>query len=416
MTKLKILLACEQPLPSEKRAGRPNFTLEFLSKWGHEVTVVCPKPKTTTGDPNRISKESSEDERNVSFEYLPVAFDQFSLMGRLRIMRLMKKAIAKELKQNRYDIIRSNSVLPSYACVAVSKGRIPVYGELTDVLSDYYVQFNMPLKFLGEPMAKRIQRTIGREIALASVDTPVGRRRWGELGMRQEKIVVNPNGVDTSHFSSSLAGDPTLKTNLGFPPDSFLLIWHGDISKNDGIECLLKSMSLLDPNFVLAILGSGQDKYLTHLKQLAASLALGSRVAFTGWIDYDKLPSYLASANMGVAPALPTSPVNRVVFLAKIKEFLAMGKITVATKTEGLESMIGNDVVFYVADPHDSKELASRIESASIQNDNKERLRKMQMIASKIDWQNIISKDAEIMCKLVQGSLPDASEYDLELI
>ena len=415
MNKLKILLVCEQPLPSEKRAGRPNFTLEFLSKIGHEITVICPKPRTAKGNDDCVSKERQVEKSTINFEYLPIHFDQFSVTTRIRTMKLIRKSIEKEIKRNRYDIVRSNSVLPSYACVQVIDGQIPVYGELTDVLSDYYVQFNMPFKILGEPVAERIQKRISRDITLASVDTPAGRKRWTDFGMRKEKIVVNPNGVDTNHFSSHLTVDPSIKSELGFASNSTILVWHGDISRNDGIECLLKAMVFLEPNFVLEIIGSGPDKYVAHLKKMAATLELGSRVAFTGWIDYARLPNYLAVADIGIAPALPASPVNRVVFLAKIKEYVAMGKNVVATQTEGLKDMIGDDVLFYIIDPSNSKELASRIKFASTQVMDNERLKKMQFVSSKIDWENIIKKDSQIMTALVDGELSDASEYDLKL-
>ena len=41
MRKIKILLICEQPLPSKKRAGRPNYSVKYLSELGNEVTVIC---------------------------------------------------------------------------------------------------------------------------------------------------------------------------------------------------------------------------------------------------------------------------------------------------------------------------------------------------------------------------------------
>jgi glycosyltransferase involved in cell wall biosynthesis len=419
MTKLRILLACEQSLPSEKRAGRPNFALEYLSRWGHDVTVVCPKPASES--PREVEKSEIEFQyraTNIRFNYITTEFDQFSLFNRIRIMRSMIGTIRQEVRENHYDIIRSNGLIPSYASIQGAKNKVPVFGEITDVLSDQYIQFDMPFKRVAVPIVRRLQKRVASEIALASVESPIGRVRWTEIGLKKEKIVVNPNGVDTKHFAPTRIKDNALKRELGFrdDSDSILLVWHGDISKDDGIECILRSMQFLNRNFSLAIIGDGPTEYTTLLRKMVASLGLEGRVIFTGWIDYSKLPRYLNLSDIAVVPIIPTTAMNRANFFTKIREYIAMEKNIVATATEGLKSMVGESILVYVSNPFDFADLASKIRYASSSGLDEGRRQKMRVIATKIDWENIIRKDNEIMAQMVEGRVQDASDFDLKLV
>lgn len=414
MTKLKILLACEQPLPSTKRAGRPNYTLKYLSRWGHDITVICPKP---TESPNSAELIDNRVQTNVQYEYLPVRFEQFSILNRFKIMRSMTKEIRRAILDNAYDVIRTNGLIPSYASVCRSDLKIPTYGEITDVLTDQYAQFDLRFGKLVSTFANRIQERVARDITLASVETPIGRSRWVNLGLKREKIVVNPNGVDTNHFSSMGYNDNLLLKGLGFGDysDLIFLVWHGDISKDDGLECLLKAMSILPRNFVLIIIGTGPLGYVRFLKNMVISLGLGDRVVFTGWIDYSKLPRYLDLSDIAVAPVLPTTLMNQANFFTKVREYIAMTKNIVATETAGLKSMLGDSVITFVSNPFDIEDLASKIEKAQASGIDAIKRARMKEIAEKIDWENIVKRDEEIMIGVAENRVRDASTYDLKL-
>jgi len=50
MGKFRILLLCEQPLPSKKRAGRPNYSVKYISELSCDLTVICPKSEYPKDD------------------------------------------------------------------------------------------------------------------------------------------------------------------------------------------------------------------------------------------------------------------------------------------------------------------------------------------------------------------------------
>jgi hypothetical protein len=80
VSKIRILLVCEQPLPSKKRAGRPNYSVKYLSELGNDVTVICPK-------------SDLPEDNLANYEYINLEFKQFNIFSRIKIMREMKKKI-----------------------------------------------------------------------------------------------------------------------------------------------------------------------------------------------------------------------------------------------------------------------------------------------------------------------------------
>ncbi len=126
-SKLKILLACEQPLPSKKRAGRPNYTLEYLSKWGYDITVVCPQPVESFDESfhYNVPSKNSFKISNVRFRHLPMKFDQFSIINRFKIMRSLTENIRSEINENHFDVVRANGLIPHMRAYSVLDAKDP---------------------------------------------------------------------------------------------------------------------------------------------------------------------------------------------------------------------------------------------------------------------------------------------------
>jgi len=402
VTKLKILLVCEQPLPSSKRAGRPNYSLKYLSEWRHGLTVVCPRPGEA---------KPTNESQGANFDYVDVRFEQMSISSRLKVYMAMKRKLKQVLSRERFDVVRSINILPTYAALA-ARGSSPVYAELTDFLSDLYVQFDMPLKSFVVPYLRSIERKIARSVDYANVETPVGKAYWSQVGLDPRKVAVIPNGVDTTHFLQGGKHRNQIRDALGMRGDK-VVAYHGDFGKYDGLEYLLGAMALLSNEEKLVIIGSGPKNYERRLKRLAIQLSLENRVLFTGWIEYQDLPSYLAVADAYAVPIVPITRENRANLHSRIREYLCMGKPFVVTRTEGLQTSLRN-IPIYVEDPTDVNQLRDKMKTAlSIELDpgkNETMLR----IAERLDWKNIVRHDERFMQAIAEGAVEDSSYYDLK--
>lgn len=405
MSKLKILLVCEQPLPSKRRAGRPNYTVDHLSKWGHELTVICPKS----------SEPLHSEEGSVNYEYVDAKYEQFSIASRLKIMRAFKKKVHEALRQDYFDIIRTINIVPTYVALNIRGRDVPIYAELTDFLSDLYTQFDMPFKSLAVRMIKRMEKKIAKKVDYANVETPIGRHLWEGLGLSSEKIAVIPNGVDTKHFSPKGEDGRVPREELKIR-STRLIVYHGDIGRLDGLEYLIQAFALLKREDVdLMIIGDGPKSYMNELKKLASKHGIKKRTIFTGWIDYSILPDYLALAEVGVVPIIPSTGVNRSNFHTRIREYIAMYKKFVVTETEGIKSMI-KDLPIYIKDPENIRELTSKISEALEFSLDDRTVGLMKSIAEKLDWKNIVRHDEALMSHIANNSLKNASKHDLVLL
>jgi glycosyltransferase involved in cell wall biosynthesis len=67
------------------------------------------------------------------------------------------------------------------------------------------------------------------------------------------------------------------------------------------------------------------------LRALAADLSLEDTVHFTGWIEHQHVPAYLAAADIAIYPYRDTL-INRAKCSIKILEYMAMGKAIVTTR------------------------------------------------------------------------------------
>jgi glycosyltransferase involved in cell wall biosynthesis len=399
MSKLKILLVCEQPLPSKKRAGRPNYSVKYLSELGNEITVISPK-------------SDLPEDNFANYEYINLDFKQFNILSRIKIMREMRKRIKELAKKEKFDIIRTINILPTYAAISnKDEIKIPIYADLVDFISELYIQFDMPLKSLVVPFLRRIERKIAKKVDYVNVETEVHTIFWHEYGLNKERIVVIPNGVDTEHFNLAKANPNIVRKELELKDE--VIFYHGDMGPYDRVHLLIKALNKLEEKPSLLIVGEGRPAYMRYLKSLIKENNLEKEVKLTGWIEYEELPNYIATATLCAFPLIPKTKVNQANLHSKIKEYLSMCKPFLVTKTEGISRSLGN-VAMYFRDPSNVNMIAEDLDFALKEVKNKD-FSFMRNIAKKLDWKNIIYQDFKVMEAIIEGRARDLSDFDLKL-
>lgn len=84
------------------------------------------------------------------------------------------------------------------------------------------------------------------------------------------------------------------------PEDSFMLMYHGIITPNRGIEKVILSLKLLPLNVVFVILGNGLNEYLQNLKLYIQKEGLEKRVLFLPAVTHSDLWKYVGAADVGM--------------------------------------------------------------------------------------------------------------------
>jgi glycosyltransferase involved in cell wall biosynthesis len=119
---------------------------------------------------------------------------------------------------------------------------------------------------------------------------------------------------------------------------SFIVTYHGSLSKSRGILNLIKAVGLLVEegfeNLKLLLVGSGKDE--DYFKEEVLKLGIDDYVKFTGLIPYNEVPTVISIADLAVIP-FPKSEFWEYQSPMKIFEYMAMGIPIIATDLQAHE-------------------------------------------------------------------------------
>jgi glycosyltransferase involved in cell wall biosynthesis len=200
------------------------------------------------------------------------------------------------------------------------------------------------------------------------VVSEVERRNLEARGVRAEKIVVNPNGVDVERFRPGVGGAET-RRELGIEEDEVVAGFVGTFGPWHGVEKLaeaIKSITtgghgvppLQRPKFLLV--GSG-SLHAEVEKQLENEVKEG-RVIFTGAVAHDRVPKLLDACDILVAPHVRLADGSE--FFGsptKIFEYMAMGKGIVASRLGQIGEVLVDEETSLLVEPGNVGELGNAI-------------------------------------------------------
>lgn len=250
----------------------------------------------------------------VFFELLELAYNVFAGFR-----------LGASLGSEKFDLIyeRHAFFLCITALLAQRRG-IPLIVEVNELAGDERVRADPWLL----PLARLADRITFRRARLIAVVSPHLQRRIEAMGIRKEKIVVVPNGVDESALETRADGASIRQRYqcesavvIGFA--GWFVPWH----RLDALVAQFAVLATGDSQLRLLLVGDGPLR--TSLETLAASLGIRDQVIFTGPVPHAEMPDYLAAMDICVVPHSNAyrSPI-------KLFEYMAVGRAIVAPRTE----------------------------------------------------------------------------------
>ena len=109
------------------------------------------------------------------------------------------------------------------------------------------------------------------------------------LGTPLKRFTIVPGAVDTDRF---IPGEPAA--------GPVRLLYHGRVDRRKGVFDTLNALPSVTSEWRCTVSGIGPD--LEPARALAADLALGDRVTFTGYADYDRVPDLYRGHDVFVSP------------------------------------------------------------------------------------------------------------------
>jgi glycosyltransferase involved in cell wall biosynthesis len=162
-----------------------------------------------------------------------------------------------------------------------------------------------------------------------------------------DRFRIDPNhvgvwtsGVSTETFNASKYNSKQLRMNLDWT-DKFVMIYHGTLDFHRGLIEAIRAVKIAEqkcPKLRFCILGSGPATQ--SLKNLVNDVEVNNRVIFLPPVSYEQVPSYIASSDFGIVP-LPDIKMWQNQSPLKLMEYLAMGKVVIATDIPMMREVIG---------------------------------------------------------------------------
>lgn len=316
-----------------------------LQSLGHDVLILS--PRTGAAPPPGF---------DVPVHTLPL--DGGADAGELRAARyasLLPQRALPVLREFRPDVIYERYSLfgTGGAAIAAELG-VPLVLEVNAPLVDEQARHR---GLVSVHAARQAERTIVRaaDLVIAVSD---GLERWlRELGVEAARVAVIPNGVDSDCFRPRPREGAELRRELGLA-GRHVVVFLGSLKPWHDIPTLIRALALLrrEPGApTLLVVGEGPER--SSLETLAVHE--GVDTVFVGALAHERVPAYLAAADVAVAPyaeheAFYFSPI-------KLFEYLAAARPVVAADIGDIAHCVRPGETGFLYPPGDATELAAAI-------------------------------------------------------
>lgn len=342
---MKLIYIANARMPTEKAHGIQIMkTCEALAASGVNLELWVPKRRNAA-----LAGVDAFDyykvARNFSISYLP-SLDLIGLLdflpgaGYFIQSRTFAAAVARRLAgQNSTDAVYYSRELSALA-PAAQRGLTCFYEAHT---------FQKRLKESDFGVLRQVSGVVVISGYLAEIFKKY---------LSEEKLLVAPDGVDLRAFDGG--HDPeAARKELGFPRDARIVGYAGHLYEWKGAHILAQASEYLEDGTLVFFLG-GTETDLKHFRELCSAKHY-RRVRILGAVAPDKVPLYLAAADVLVLPNSGKTDISRFhTSPLKLFEYMAARRPIVASDLPSLREILDESTaIFFV--PDDPLSLSKKI-------------------------------------------------------
>ena len=250
-------------------------------------------------------------------------------------------------------------------------------------------------------LARVFETTILKRADAVCCNSEIMKSLLLERGIKDEKIMVTPNGINLKKFNSRVDGGEIRKRYK--VEEKFIVGFVGILKRLWGIYTIVECAKQVFPrhnDLHFMIVGSGKE--FKNIERLIETNGLTEAFTLTGGVSHSDIPKYIAAMDIGIAPYCRKEPFHGSAM--KIFEYMAMGKPVIASAQGQLKSIINHGENGLLIEPDDSSGLARAILELG---DNKDMLRIMGMkaraTAESYTWEANAKKVLNTYRSLVNG-------------
>ena len=354
-----------------------------LASLGHEVHILCNCKDGFLGGNKKIFLHSAP---KIKF--------------RPKLSKASMPIIEKIIKKYDIDVVHKRLDPGSgYAIDIAHKLGIPVIAEINynpfafEKTGSFYTDYLRPLMqgYLRHNWAKKRYEQADAVCCVSySVEETIKRH-----GIKPKSLSTIHNGVDIKKFNPSNKG-----IEIRSKYDKPIISLIGSLGPRHGLNQVIKASKLI-PNALFLIIG-GIEKYKQFIKQVKQ--VAPSNVKFTGGVDYEKIPDYIAASEICLAPYHESlNPKEPFGFCPiKILEYMAAGKPVIASNREWIIELIEDGKNGMIINLDNPKQLVDSINT--LLEDKKLRKKlgsNARKRAEELSWENIAKEYVKVYKKLI---------------
>jgi len=295
---------------------------------------------------------------------------------------------------------------PLAGLAAVIAGKLigkPVFVDFTDFYSDI-ARTDLPI--LSKPLVWLENFVLKQSANIFVVSRQLKEHLAATRALPPEKIHIVPDGTDSETFRPD--ADPAgVREKIGVAPDAPLLVFHGDIKNDDGVDILCRALAeaaKTRPDIRLLILGGGGPYFKEVIRPLISELGITENVITPGWIPHQEVPNYLCACDIGAMTMRAT--LNHDHYLSfKLFEYWGCGKPVVSTRLLAIGEIVRDGVNGLVVENEDVSGFAKAFLALI---EDKERATAMgragrELVEREFDWRQIMKKECALYTENVLG-------------
>ena len=167
-----------------------------------------------------------------------------------------------------------------------------------------------------------------------------------------DRAVVLRDSVCDSQIGTHV---PDLRRELGLDHHQALMMYHGKLAAEKGLDTLLSALSGVDKDkYHLAIIGDGQPKYKAKIKGFIVANGLVHNVTLLGFRD--NILEYLRQADFGVLPSIQPEALG----ISNL-EYMMAGKAHICSNNGAQPEYVNDSVNGLLVPPGDEQALTDAI-------------------------------------------------------
>lgn len=319
---------------------------------------------------------------------------------------LVLTQVLKAARKSRPEVLYERRFSPKISAAAASILGIPYVVEFNGLPDEEMtMQDRKPPAGRLEKVKRRLRlRGLRGAAAVVTVSAALRRAVIERYGLDASRVYFVPNGVDDDRFFVQAKG--AARSRLGLGP-GHLAMFVGNIVRWHGLENFVDALSLAE-EVKAVIVGDGPDR--ERVRARARERGILDRMIMTGEVDHQKVPEYLAAADIGVAPF--TASRNKVVGSSalKILEYLACGRPVVTTEIEGAVELIKEFGCGVVVPPDDPVSLAEGLKRvARDRSFEQAALAASETIRTRHSWKTTAQRTTEVLARSLAYPPPSRS-------